>query len=134
MSKATQTKLASFTNNSITSSDSAAQSFTSIVYESAIKSAKLINKMPNLKNQKKSKRKPWFSDSCNDLRNTVKRYEKLVNTFPYNNTYRKYFYSCRSKYRRVCKKAERSYKKKICSEISSNVNSKNILESFTKIE
>ena len=52
-SKETQTKLASFTNNSITSSDSAAQSSTSILYESAIKSAKLINKMPNLKNREK---------------------------------------------------------------------------------
>ncbi|CAG2231714.1 unnamed protein product [Mytilus edulis] len=34
----------------------------------------------------------------------------------------KSFYSCRSKYRRACKKAERSYKNKICSEISANVN------------
>ncbi|CAG2201377.1 unnamed protein product [Mytilus edulis] len=120
-SKENKTKLALFTNNSFKSSDSAVQSLTSILYESAKKSAKLVNKMPHRKIIK-SKRKPWFSDSCNDLRKTVKSYEKLVNKFPYNNTYRKSFYSCRSKYRRACKKAERSYKNKICSEISANVN------------
>ncbi|CAG2247131.1 unnamed protein product [Mytilus edulis] len=48
-SKENKTKLALFTNNSFKSSDSAVQSLTSILYESAKKSAKLVYKMPHRK-------------------------------------------------------------------------------------
>ena len=45
-----------------------------------------------------SNRNPWFTESCRDLRNTVKHYEKLVNKYPQNTEYRHNFYSFRSKF------------------------------------
>ena len=50
---------------------------------------------------RRSTRKPWFSQSCTDLRNTVKSYEKLVNKYPQNGQYRKLYYTYRSKFRRL---------------------------------
>lgn len=49
-----------------------------------------------------NKEKPWFSQSCSDLRNTVKNYEKLVNKYPFNGEYREMFYTYKAKYRRLC--------------------------------
>lgn len=74
--------------------------------------------------KKGSNRNPWFTESCRDLRNTVKNYEKLVNKYPQNTEYRHKFYSFRSKFRRLCKFEEKKYKEKICSELS-NISNKN---------
>jgi hypothetical protein len=52
------------------------------------------------------------SQSCRDLRNTVKNYEKLVNKYPQNTEYRHKFYSFRSKFRPLCKFEEKKYKEK----------------------
>jgi hypothetical protein len=68
--------------------------------------------------KKGSNRNPWFTESCRDLRNTVKNYEKLVNKYPQNTEYRHKFYSFRSKFRRLCKFEENKYKEKKCSELS----------------
>jgi hypothetical protein len=59
--------------------------------------------------------------SCHDLKNTVKKYCFLLNKYPDNGSYRKAFYSFRSKYRRKCKIEERKYKQQLCDDIYSNI-------------
>ena len=66
-------------------------------------------------------RKPYFTDSCNDLWVTVKKYCWLVNKYPKNLTYQKEYYSYRSKYRRLCKTEEKKYKTRIYEQISQNM-------------
>ena len=100
-------------------SDSMVNSFNSILLDNANKSA--IQKKPNIKVKIKSKRKPWFSESCIELHNSVKNYEKMVNKFPQNAQYRKSFYSLRAQYRRRCKYEEKVYRQKICNEINNNM-------------
>ena len=65
-------------------------SFNSVLQDCVKQSAKFINKVPTQK-IRKSNRKPWFTHSCTDLRNTVKSYEKLVNKNPQNGQFRKLF-------------------------------------------
>jgi hypothetical protein len=65
-------------------------SFNSVLQDCTKQSAKFINKVPTQK-IRKSIRKPWFTQSCTDLRNTVKSYEKLVNKNPHNGQFRKLF-------------------------------------------
>jgi len=55
-------------------SDSMVNSFNSILLDNANKSA--IQKKPNIKVKIKSKRKPWFSESCIELHNSVKKLRK----------------------------------------------------------
>ena len=74
-------------------SDSMVNSFNSILLDNANISAKFIQKKPNTKVKIKSKRKPWFSESCIVCYITLKNYEKLVDKFPQNAQYRKSFYS-----------------------------------------
>jgi hypothetical protein len=57
-------------------SDSMVNSFNSILLDNANKSAKFIKKKTNIKYKIKSKRKPWFSESCFELHNSVKNYTK----------------------------------------------------------
>ena len=103
------------------------EEFNSILYENAKKSAKLVKRLP-LSKKKRVKRKPLFSESCRDLYNTVKIYEKLVNKFPQNANYRKNFYSFRSKFRRLCKFEEKQYKRKIFEQLSNS--QEKILKNF----
>jgi hypothetical protein len=56
--------------------------------------------------------------SCHDLKNTVKKYCFLINKYPGNGSYRKEFYSFRSKYRRKCKIEETKYKQQLCDDIN----------------
>ena len=111
-------KLEHFLQTEFTDTNSAVEAFTSILQENAKKSAKFVKKIPNNSRKKNRNKKRWFSETCKDLRVTVKNYEKLVNRFPENDEYRKKFYSLRSKFRRLCKYEERAYKNKICSELS----------------
>ena len=89
--------------------------------------------------KKGSNRNPWFTESCRDLRNTVKNYEKLVNKYPQNTEYRHKFYSSRTKFRRLCKFEGKKYKEKKCSELS-NISNKNpkafwdILNNFNRLK
>ena len=94
------------------------EAFNSILQENAKNSAKFVKRFPNITRKKNHNKKHWFSESCKDLRVTVKNYEKLVNKFPEKDEYRKKLYSLRSKYRRLCKYEEKAYKNKICSELS----------------
>ena len=71
--------------------------------------------------RKNNTRKPWFSESCRDLHNTVKSYEKFFNKCPTNETYRSAFYKFRSKLRRCCKREIKNYKQQIYSELSKNM-------------
>ena len=48
-------------------------------------------------------------------------YANLVNKHPFNEEYRKEFYSYRSRYRRRCKFEEREYEEKICKELCDSV-------------
>ena len=86
--------------------------------------------------QKKTCHRPWFTQSCRDLRYSVKMYEKLVNRFPFNGQYRQNFYTYRSKYRRLCKYEEKKFIQNICNELSQNVdcNPKVFWELINKIE
>ena len=67
-------------------------SFNSVLQDCVKQSAKFINKVPTQK-IRKSNTKPWLTQSCTDLRNTVKN--------PHNGQYRKLFYTYRSKFRRL---------------------------------
>ena len=113
-------KFKMFLQTNFTNSDEAVAEFNSILHNNALQSAKLVKKVPIIKLQKKNpKQKPWFSESCRELRNTVKNYEKLINKNPQNTEYRHKFYSFRSKLRRLCKFEEKQFKAKICSDLSS---------------
>ncbi len=82
-------KLDEYVKTDYTDINCAVNDFNSILYENAKKSAKLVKRIP-FKNKKRiTKRKPWFSDSCRELRLTVKNSEKLVNKFLCNTEYRK---------------------------------------------
>ena len=74
--------------------------------------------------KKGSNRNPWFTESCRDLRNAVKHYEKMVNKYPQNTEYRHKCYSSRTKFRRLCKFEGKKYKETKCSELS-NISNKN---------
>jgi hypothetical protein len=52
-------------------------SFNSVLQDCAKQLAKFISKVPTQK-IRKSNRTPWFTQSCTDLRNTVKSYQKLL--------------------------------------------------------
>ena len=111
-------KFEQFLKSTFKDSESAVNSFNNILYENALKSAKLVKKVPvRNKNQNRSKRRPWYSESCRELGVTVKNYAKLVNKHPYNSEYRHKFYSFRSRLRRLCKYEENKYKKDIFSEL-----------------
>ena len=114
-------KLQKFLTHNYSDSDLAVDNINSILHETASMSAKFVKgKSPSKKNKKK--KKEWFSDSCRDLRITVKSYLSLVNKFPNNETYRIKYYSFLSKYRRKCKIEEKKFKKQICDDIYSNMN------------
>ncbi|CAG2232931.1 unnamed protein product [Mytilus edulis] len=106
-------KFEQFLKSTFKDSESAVNSFNTILYENALKSAKLVKKVPvRNKNQNRLKRRPWYSESCRELGVTVKNYAKLVNKHPYNSEYRHKFYSFRSRLRRLCKYEENKYKKR----------------------
>ena len=107
-------------------------SFNSVLQDCAKQSAKFINKVPTQK-IRKSNTKPWLTQSCTDLRNTVKIYEKLVNKNPHNGQYRKLFYTYRSKFR---KHEEKMYKQNIYNDMSNNIdkNPKTFWNMLNKLE
>ena len=103
-------KLQAFLNEDLNNCDIAVHTFSSILCDTASASAKFIQSQTRTPRRKhKAKRKPWFSESCNDLIKVVKKYAYLVKSLSFNSEYRKAFYSYRSKFRRLCK----SQKKKI---------------------
>lgn len=63
-------------------------SFINFIQDCAKLYAKFVMKTP-LKSRRRN-RTPWFSESCTDLRNSVKQYEKLVNQYLFNSQYRKH--------------------------------------------
>lgn len=122
-SRAIKQKLNDFHLNDHNDSEKAVDQLNTILFESAKLSAKFIptRSFKKKSNKKRNQNKPWFTNSCHDLRQTVKNYCCLVNKYPENGNYRKAYYSYRSKYRRLCKKEEKSYKNQICEEISNNM-------------
>ena len=110
-------RLDEFVNDKQIDSNSAVEKFNAILCDTALLSTKFVQKKIMNRPIQKNK-KPWFSDSCHDLHTTVKKYCLLVNKFPDNGSYRKSFYSFKSKLRRRCKQEERSYKSQICDQIS----------------
>ena len=112
-------KLNNFLQNDFTDIDNAVASFSTILYDNAIKSAKLVSNKPvSNSNTKRQIKKPWFSSSCRELCSSVKNYEKLINKCPHNADYRQKLYSLRSKLRRLCKHEEKKYKQRICTELN----------------
>ena len=116
----TKSKMDSFLKENFENSDEITDSFNCIIQECAFQSAKYVKSNPKIK-QRKVSHKPWFTQSCKDLRYSVKMYEKLVNRSPSNGQYRKNFYTYRSKYRRLCKYEEKKFKQNICNELLQNV-------------
>ena len=84
-----------------------------------------LNMLKNISNTKgrRKKHKPWFSQSCKDLRNTLKKYETLVRKNPANGSYRHDIYSCRSKFRRLCHYEAKQFNRSILHAITNNVDS-----------
>jgi hypothetical protein len=92
-----------------------------VLHDTALASAKFVKSLVP-KRLNRSKKKPWFSKSCHDLKNAVKKYCFLLNKYPDNGSYRKAFYSFLSKCRRKCKIEERKYKQQLCDDdIYSNI-------------
>ena len=88
-----------------------------------VKQNKHPNKYPsNSPKNKKTKKKQWFTESCKELRNIVRNYEKLVNKFPFNASYRQSFYSFRARYRRKCKFEEKMHRQTLLNEINNSMN------------
>ena len=92
-------RLEEFVNDKQIDCNSAVEKFNAILCDTALLSTKFVQKKIMNRPIKKNK-KPWFSDSCHDLHTTVKKYCLLVNKFPDNGSYRKSFYSFKSKLRR----------------------------------
>ena len=113
-------KLQNFINHDYKDCSTAAEKLTSVLHNTALASAKFVKSLVP-KRLNRSKKKPWFSKSCHDLKNTVKKYCFLLNKYPDNGSYRKAFYSFRSKCRRKCKIEERKYKQQLCDDIYSNI-------------
>ena len=113
-------KLHLFLNQEFDNCNKAVHAFSSLLCETASASTKFI-KGHAQQRIPKAKKKPWFSDSCKDLHKVVKKYAKLVKMFPFYGTYRKEFYSYRSKFRRMCNTQKRKFRRNICNELFSNM-------------
>ena len=115
-----QHRLESFMKSDFKDTNSMVEAFNNILVDIAKKSAKLVK--DKYLNFRKKKKKPWFTESCKELRNIVKNYEKLVNKFPFNASYRQCFYSFRARYRRKCKYEEKLHRQTIFTEINKSMN------------
>jgi hypothetical protein len=82
----------------------AVEKLNSILHETVLMSTKFIKCKPPIIKRR-------FSDSCTELKDTVKSYLSLVNKYPTSDLYRQEYYSFLSRYRRRCKSEERKYKK-----------------------
>ena len=80
--------------------DTAATAFNELVLDVARSSTKYVKNISNMQGRRK-KHKPSFSQSCEDLRNIFKK-RNTCKENPANGSYRHAFYSCRSKFRRMC--------------------------------
>ena len=121
-SQETQQKLQSFIAENFENSDTAANTLSSLLCETASASTILI-KGNSPYHKRKTRHKPWFSQSCKELHSTVKKYAKLVHMFPFNGSYRKEFYTYKSKFRRLCSTQKKMFKKNICDELLSKIKS-----------
>lgn len=110
-------KLDEFLKTDFKTSDDALNVFNSILHENAKKSAKICKHFPVSKNKRKNK-KPWYCESCKDLRKIVKKYEYQVDKHPQNDEFRKQFYSYRSKYRRLCNYKEKQHRKNLLKQLN----------------
>ena len=117
----TYRRLQNFMSMDFNEADDIVKEFNSILVDASFKSTKFIRNQAKPNNKTKNKRKPWFSDSCTELRNTVKSYEMLVNKFPFNSSYRHAFYSFKAKYRRKCKYEQKLLKQSIYNDLSKNI-------------
>ena len=116
----TSHKLTNFLHTEFKTSDEAVTQFNSLLQEAAKTSAKFVKGKIKCK-YKKPSRKPYFTESCKDLRSTVKHYASLINKFPFNGSFRKEYYSYLSKYRRKCKQEQNHYKNNINKELYNNM-------------
>lgn len=119
-SQSVKQKLNDFLIKDYKDCDEAVNTFNTILYDTAKSSAKFIRRN-QINNVNKKYKKPYYTDSCHDLKITVKKYCWLVNKHPENGAYRKEYYSYKSKYRRLCKKEEKNYKTEVCDKISQNI-------------
>ena len=76
-SKEAARQLENFMKTDFNDSDIIVDSFNSILIDISKKSTKFVFKQTT-KAKKRKIKKPWFTESCKELRNTVKNYEKLV--------------------------------------------------------
>ena len=120
-SNTVKNKFTEFMNTSFEDCEAITNSFNSILIDCAKQSAKFVKKYPRKKNKSKVIKKPWFSQSCSELKNSVTSYLKLVNKSPESGHYRKMYYTYKSKYRRLCKYEEKEYKNNLFTEISNNI-------------
>lgn len=86
--KESKNKLQNYLTKKFINTEEAVTDIQNIIISAAEKSLKLIKYS---KKPKSIKQKHWYTQSLQDLRNTLKRYEKLVNKNPANNDYRKMF-------------------------------------------
>ncbi|KAK3101032.1 hypothetical protein FSP39_000386 [Pinctada imbricata] len=132
-------KFKNFTSREFHSINSAIDEFNNLLLTVARESTKVIHPKAKVKNiKKKQKNKPWFNESCRDLRISLQGYVKLVNKFPQNETYRTNYYRLKSKFRRACKKEERNYKKSVLKQINDNMSNDpktfwNLIRNFDKV-
>ena len=110
-----------FENKEFTDTDASVEAFNNILLDVAKSSTKYIQNL-NMK-MKRKKNKPWFNQSCKDMKNILKKYEKLVRKNPSDGAYRHAFYSYRSKFRRLCNYQAKMFNQSVLNDISKNMDS-----------
>ena len=98
-----------FENQKFSDLDTSVAAFNKIILDVARSSTKYVKNASNMK-AKRQNNKPWFNQSCKDLRNTLKTYEKLVRKNTSNGSYRHTFYTYKSRFRRLCHYQAKQFK------------------------
>ena len=111
-----------FENQKFIDLDTSVAAFNKILLDVTRSSTKYVKNALNVKAKRKNN-KPWFNQSCKDLRNTLKKYEKLVRKNPSNRSYRHAFYTYKSRFRRLCHYQAKQFKESVLHNIKNNIDS-----------
>ena len=101
-----------FENQKFKDLDTSVAAFNKIIVDVARSSTKYVKNALNIEAKRKNN-KPWFNQSCKDLRNTLKKYENLVRKNPSNGSYRRAFYTYKSRFRKLCHYQAKQFKESV---------------------
>ena len=114
-----------FENQEFNDPDTAATVFNKIVLAVARSSSKHVKISQTRKGRRKTTINHGLASHAKtkDSRNTLKKYETLVRKNPADGSYRHAFYSCRSKFRRLCHYEEKQFNHSLLHAITNNMDS-----------